>query len=71
MLADADDEEALHQMTSQAKVVASTVGPYALYGSSAMDTLADQDLTFYYNDMQLLELGVNHNSQWRCYFYPI
>lgn len=41
LLADADDEVALAAMCEQAKVVISTVGPYALYGSPLVKICAE------------------------------
>lgn len=41
LLADAADEAALAQLCAQAKVVVSTVGPYALYGSPLVKVCAE------------------------------
>ncbi|HNJ87646.1 MAG TPA: saccharopine dehydrogenase NADP-binding domain-containing protein, partial [Agitococcus sp.] len=40
IIADAQDESALKAMCQQTKVVVSTVGPYALYGSSLVKVCA-------------------------------
>ncbi len=41
IVADANDEAALRQMCDQARVVISTVGPYALYGSTLVRVCAE------------------------------
>lgn len=40
IVADADDAEALNALCAQTRVVVSTVGPYALYGSPLVETCA-------------------------------
>lgn len=46
LLADADDELALREMAAHAKVVASTVGPYALYGSTLVGVCAEMGINY-------------------------
>jgi len=41
IVADADDEKALRKLCKQTRVVASTVGPYALYGSTLVKLCAE------------------------------
>ncbi|CAM3797309.1 saccharopine dehydrogenase family protein [Parendozoicomonas haliclonae] len=41
LIADAEDEEALRTICSQTRVVISTVGPYALYGSTLVKVCAE------------------------------
>ncbi|MCB0639691.1 MAG: saccharopine dehydrogenase NADP-binding domain-containing protein [Lewinella sp.] len=41
LIADADDEAALHTLCDQTKVVISTVGPYSLYGSTLVKVCAE------------------------------
>ncbi len=41
IIADAADPKALHEMAAQARVVVSTVGPYALYGSDLVAACAE------------------------------
>ncbi len=41
IVADADDAEAMHAMAASTRVVASTVGPYALYGSPLVAAVAE------------------------------
>lgn len=41
IVADADDENALRKLCKQTRVVASTVGPYALYGSTLVKLCAE------------------------------
>ena len=41
IVADANDENAINAMCNRAKVVVSTVGPYALYGSTLVKVCAE------------------------------
>ncbi len=46
LVADADDEAALREMCAHARVVVSTVGPYALYGSKLVGICADMGVHY-------------------------
>lgn len=46
IVADADDEKALQTMVDQTKVIISTVGPYALYGSTLVKVCAQSGIDY-------------------------